>query len=308
MKRSIMIETPFRNRIPALSPDERAGLLDQIRTNGCLDPLVLWGDTLLDGHHRLDICAELGVNYDTVQLDPPPSDDAEAMAWIDAHQLGRRNLTPDHLAVLRGRLYNRRKSLQGRPKKTCQNDRFSAPAVGTAEAVAVESGVSSATVNRDARLISELERDAPEEIAAVMAREKTLREIRKERRARNKPAKPEPRLEPEEPPEGIGEDHEPDPMVEWERCEAENEQLRDKIALLEKDDAKAEISKLQNQLVRLSANLHQVTRTGNEAQKQAKSNGLLLQKIRKALGVETNSEILPYVRELRRRRQPGDEG
>lgn len=35
-----------------------------------------------------------------------------AMDWIDANQLGRRNLPPHVMSVLRGRIYNRRKKKQ----------------------------------------------------------------------------------------------------------------------------------------------------------------------------------------------------
>ena len=36
-----------------------------------------------------------------------------AMDWIDANQLGRRNLTPDQRSIIRGRRYNRMKKAQG---------------------------------------------------------------------------------------------------------------------------------------------------------------------------------------------------
>ena len=35
------------------------------------------------------------------------------MDWIDANQLGRRNLTPDQMSYIRGRLYNRKKQKHG---------------------------------------------------------------------------------------------------------------------------------------------------------------------------------------------------
>jgi len=66
--------------------------------------------------------------------------------WIDRNQLGRRNLTPDQMRLLRGRRYNRLKKADGArgPQKLGQND----PSF-TADRLAKEHGVSAATIKRD---------------------------------------------------------------------------------------------------------------------------------------------------------------
>lgn len=68
------------------------------------------------------------------------------MDWIETNQLGRRNLPPHVLSVLRGRIYNRRKKAQHRPEKRDQNDPVNPQR--TAEIVARETGVSPATIKR----------------------------------------------------------------------------------------------------------------------------------------------------------------
>ena len=57
------------------------------------------------------------------------SDESAAMDWIDANQLGRRNLTPDQMSYIRGRLYNRKKQKHGGqlPKGKCQSDTSLSP-------------------------------------------------------------------------------------------------------------------------------------------------------------------------------------
>ena len=68
------------------------------------------------------------------------------MDWIDANQLGRRNLKPDQLSYIRGRLYNRRKKAGARTDLLphCQK-------VDTAQVIADAHGVSSRTIIRDGK-------------------------------------------------------------------------------------------------------------------------------------------------------------
>jgi hypothetical protein len=71
------------------------------------------------------------------------------MNWTDANQLGRRNLKPDQLSYIRGRLYNRQKQKHGGqlPKGKSQID----TSLDTASAIANTHGVSRATVIRDGK-------------------------------------------------------------------------------------------------------------------------------------------------------------
>ena len=82
---------------------------------------------------------------------------------MDANQLGRRNIQPQQAEFLRGRIYNRRKKKEGAPtgnnnagKQRDQND----PVVSTAEQVAAETGVSSATVKRNGKMAAEIAKAA----------------------------------------------------------------------------------------------------------------------------------------------------
>jgi uncharacterized protein (DUF342 family) len=115
-------------------------------------------------------------------------EDREAvMDWMDANQLGRRNLQPQQASVLRGRIYNRRKKAkesnlkQNAPKD--QND----PSVktdSTAEAVAKKTGVSPATIKRDGKLAEEVEKD-PELLAALNDRTE-FKKIRRAKKEKNR--------------------------------------------------------------------------------------------------------------------------
>jgi site-specific DNA-methyltransferase (adenine-specific) len=96
----ITIDPELKALIPPLRPDELEGLEENIRAEGCRDPLVIWGDrnVLVDGHNRFEICGRLGISYQTRRLDAPDRDAVKL--WMFKHQLGRRNLTDDQRGVL----------------------------------------------------------------------------------------------------------------------------------------------------------------------------------------------------------------
>lgn len=157
------IDPEFHAYIPALSSEERAQLEQNLLEEGCRDPLVVWGDILVDGHNRFEICSRLGIPFATVEKDFP--DREAALDWMDAHQLGRRNLSPDARRLLLGRRYNRVKKGDGErgPQKLDQSEPAS-----TAARLAKEHGVSEATVKRAAKFAEEVEAN-PDLKAAVEA-------------------------------------------------------------------------------------------------------------------------------------------
>ena len=89
---TITIDPEFKALIPALSAQEREQLEANIARDGCRDPLVLWGEVLIDGHNRYEICTRLDLPYSTTQVAGVESRD-DAKLWVLKNQLGRRNLT-----------------------------------------------------------------------------------------------------------------------------------------------------------------------------------------------------------------------
>ncbi len=102
----IQIDPEFQARIVPLSPEERQQLEANLLRDGCRDPLVVWqqANTLLDGHHRFEICQRRKIMYTTRWLNFKTRE--AALEWIDTNQLGRRNLTPEQISLVRGRIYN----------------------------------------------------------------------------------------------------------------------------------------------------------------------------------------------------------
>lgn len=146
------INPVFKALIPPLSTEEYNQLEKNILADGCRDPLVVWNDTLIDGHNRYRICQEHGLPCEYVEATFDSED--EAIDWIIDNQLGRRNLDPTQASVLRGKQYNRTKGTQGGDRKSNrQNDGL----VDNADRLAEKHGVSPRTIERDGQFAEAVE-------------------------------------------------------------------------------------------------------------------------------------------------------
>jgi len=85
------INPEFRTLIPPLSDSEYAELEQSILAEGCRDPLCVWNDTIVDGHHRYEICTKYGLPFSTYEMEFESEDAAKI--WILGNQLARRNIS-----------------------------------------------------------------------------------------------------------------------------------------------------------------------------------------------------------------------
>lgn len=98
----LVIDEEFKTLIPALRMDEIVELESSIIQDGCRDPLTVWGNIIIDGHNRFDICQRRGIEFATVSKNF--ADRVDAMIWIRRNQLARRNLTDDQRSINAERL------------------------------------------------------------------------------------------------------------------------------------------------------------------------------------------------------------
>lgn len=98
----MIIDNEFKALIPPLTADEKQGLEKSLINEGCRDALVLWGDTLIDGHNRYEICTRYNIPYKTIQREFTSRQDV--IEWIILNQFGRRNLPAHERARLALRL------------------------------------------------------------------------------------------------------------------------------------------------------------------------------------------------------------
>lgn len=146
----IQVDPEFSSLIPPLSNEELQRLEISLLEEGCRDPLIVWKNEniLLDGHNRLAVCRKHDIPFKVAYVELP--DRPAARAYIVSLQLARRNLTREAAAYLRGKRYEAEKKPLGGDRTgegaVDQNDPLS-----TAERLAQEYQVGSATIKRDER-------------------------------------------------------------------------------------------------------------------------------------------------------------
>ena len=103
---NLKIDPEFQSQIPPLADDEFKQLEENILKEGkLLSPLIVWGNTLVDGHNRYAILQKHPeIYFSTMPL--PFESREEVLAWICKNQLGRRNLTPEQKKFLIGKQYS----------------------------------------------------------------------------------------------------------------------------------------------------------------------------------------------------------
>ena len=95
----IVVNEELKAYIDPLTPDEHESLERSLLTEGCRDALVLWGDTLVDGHNRYGICRKHGIPFNTVQNERFQSLD-DVHLWMIEQHLGRRSVSDFQRGVL----------------------------------------------------------------------------------------------------------------------------------------------------------------------------------------------------------------
>jgi hypothetical protein len=115
---NLKIDPEFQSQIPPLTDDEFKQLEENILKEGkLLSPLIVWGNTLVDGHNRYAILQKHPeIYFSTMPL--PFESREEVLAWICKNQLGRRNLTPEQKKYLIGKQYEAEKCVNGGDRKS----------------------------------------------------------------------------------------------------------------------------------------------------------------------------------------------
>jgi len=193
---NILINPDFKSLIPPLSATELEQLHRSLDARGCLSPLLVWKEQgiLIDGHNRHDYCVANAIPFDVREVSLSSQD--AARNFMILNQLGRRNMDPASISLLRGMLYNGRKksdterAAEGGKAKAAK-DQNDTKQDSTAEAVAKETGSSPATVKRDAKFAEAAEELGVTKDILAGTETRSKSEIVKSAKENNpKPAKP----------------------------------------------------------------------------------------------------------------------
>lgn len=100
---TLTVNNVFRDLMRKLSKDEYKTLEENIIEEGrAIDPIVVWDDTIIDGHNRYNICTEHDIPFTTHRMEF--ANEHEAKMWIIQNQYGRRNLTQHEMSYIRGQI------------------------------------------------------------------------------------------------------------------------------------------------------------------------------------------------------------
>ena len=87
----LKIEEKLRDVLIPLTDEKFAALEDDILRNGCIQPIIVWNGTIVDGHNRYAICQKHGISLKTVEHDF--TDMTEARLWIWSNMKNTREPT-----------------------------------------------------------------------------------------------------------------------------------------------------------------------------------------------------------------------
>ena len=165
---SLIIDKEFKALIPPLTDEEYKQLETNCIKDGILESIKTWQGVIVDGHNRYEIANNNGIPYKEQEIDFKSR--ADVIEWIIQFQMGRRNLTEEQKAYLRGKRYENEKLKHGGDRKKESNPQNED--LKTSEKLASEYNVSKATIERDADfaegvdLIGEFEPETKTEILA----------------------------------------------------------------------------------------------------------------------------------------------
>jgi hypothetical protein len=112
----LIIDSEFKNLIPPMKPEEFQGLKESIVNSGydILYPIVIWNNTIIDGHNRYSICKEFNIEFSVSEK--KFNNRFEVINWIINNQLNRRSMTNEQRSYLIGKRYQEEKKEESRPK------------------------------------------------------------------------------------------------------------------------------------------------------------------------------------------------
>lgn len=87
------IDPELNEVLPQLSDADYKALEQSLITDGFKGaPIMVWGDIIVDGHNRYEICNKHNIPYEVKEIEFANRE--EAIIWMVRQQLGRRSLTP----------------------------------------------------------------------------------------------------------------------------------------------------------------------------------------------------------------------
>lgn len=103
----LIIDPEFKTLLAPLTDKEYEQLEENIKQEGCLEPLTIWNDIIIDGHKRYNICHIHNIPFRTRSITFKTRE--EVISWICSSQLGRCNISEETKKYLIGKKYETEK-------------------------------------------------------------------------------------------------------------------------------------------------------------------------------------------------------
>lgn len=94
----LTVDQELKALIPALSVEEYKQLEANIVAEGIREAIIVWGNTIIDGHNRYAIASKHGIEYKTIEKHFDNRKDV--VEWMILNQFGRRNLSAYQRSIL----------------------------------------------------------------------------------------------------------------------------------------------------------------------------------------------------------------
>lgn len=175
---TLKIDKAFKTLIRPLRKQEYRQLESNILQDGCREAIITWNGIIVDGHNRYEICHKHQIPFEVHEMDFESREDA--IAWICANQLGRRNISEETRHFLIGMQYETEKMIAGRKKQEGEEPFSGLPLETdyhpsrhvTAERIAKENNISFGSVQKYAiyaRAMNEIQKKCPSFVSMILS-------------------------------------------------------------------------------------------------------------------------------------------
>lgn len=184
MKQELVIDPEFQSLTVPATKEEQAALEKSLLEEGCIEPIFVWNNTIVDGHKRYVFCSFEEIDFDVRELYFKSRN--EAISWVCRKRLG--DLAPGTVIYkfLMGKWY---RSLRPKYNEMMRNGVISDPPLDsrgrrwTSKLIADDCGVSYSAVENGEAYARNMERIAisdPEIFKALISGEikATINEVR----------------------------------------------------------------------------------------------------------------------------------
>lgn len=167
--RKLKINETFKKLIPPLTKEEFNQLEQNCIAEGIREAIIIWNDTIIDGHNRYEISLMYDLPFETNEL--CFKDENEVKEWMILNQFGRRNLSNYQRSVLALELEDvfkekaKEKQKLSEGKGIQKSEDLKQPEIVTIKEVAKVAQVSHDTISK----VKVIEAKAPEEIKEKLA-------------------------------------------------------------------------------------------------------------------------------------------